>query len=654
MARKKKQFPVDNQTIKINTEKAVNSLVSLPDIKESYKKQAQGVLLLVILNLVVYLQLVNYPFIGFDDNYYIFENPNVLFGINWPAVKWAFSTYYMGHWHPITWLSYLLDNHIYGLNPGKYHLTNILIHIANSALVFLLLLRLMGRYGASLMVAILFAIHPLHIEPVAWISGRKELISTFFGILAVWAYLRYLKQPNWLHYGLVSLCLLLGLMGKALLITFPFALLLLDYWPLKRFDKSLAEGIKPFLLKLKDLFLEKWLLFIIIGILASVATQAAKSGSGTVVRVEDPIEVITGMKLNASIVFDLNVITNYIIYIKKMFLPNDLTMYYQVRMQPNLVLIGLALLTLLLVTLLAFWWAKKYPYFVVGWCWFLGTMLPMTRLPIAERYTYVPYLGLFVVGVLAFIELTAKWQIKEKFLMGFAVVITLILMIITTYQTSYWSSSIELFKQSVERNPNNPVMMYNLANEYHKINKKEEAAKYYQKTLEIIPSEYYKNNNEDLYSRTCNNLGLIFYDQGKYVEAEDLYKKALRYSAHNAHTYNSLAQLRVKQKKGEEAIEYANKSIALNPQLAEVYVNLGLGYLLQENVLETIKAFEKAVKLKPSLWDVQTDLGTLYASQGRREDALRRYQFVLKNNPNHQTARRKLEELQVRASIEKK
>lgn len=654
MARKKKQSPIDNQATRVNAEKIPVSLIDLPDVKESYKKQAQGVLLLVILNLVVYLQLVNYPFIGFDDNYYIYENPNVLFGINWPAVKWAFSTYYMGHWHPLTWLSYLLDNQIYGLNAGKYHLTNILIHIANSSLVFLLLLRLTSRYGASLMVTILFAIHPMHIEPVAWISGRKELISTFFGILAVWAYLHYLKKPSWLRYGLVSLGLLLGLMGKALLITFPFALLLLDYWPLKRFDKSLEEGFKPFLLKIKDLFLEKWLFFGMIPILAIVAKQAARSGSGTIVRVEEPIEVITGMKLNSTTVFDLKIITNYIVYIKKLFFPNELTMYYQTHMQLNFVLVALSLLGLLLVTLLAFWWAKKYPYFVVGWSWFLGTMLPMGRLPIAERYTYVPYLGLFVVVVLAGLELAAKWQVKEKFLTAFAAVITIVLMVITAYQTSYWTSSIELFKQSVERNPTNPVMMYNLANEYHKINKKEEAAKYYQKTLEIIPSEAYRDNNEDLYSRTCNNLGLIFYDQGKYAEAEDLYKKALKYSAHNAHTYNSLAQLRIKQKNGVEAVEYANKSIALNPQLAEVYVNLGLGYLLQENVTETIKAFEKAVKLKPALLDVQTDLGTLYASQNRREDALRRYQFVLKHNPNHQTARRKLEELQVRASIEKK
>ena len=362
-------------------------------------------LTLALATLISYSQVLNHDFIDFDDDMYVTRNENVQKGLTWQNIKWAFTTNQAYNWHPLTWLSHMLDCQLFGLKPAGHHFTSVLFHIANTLLLFLVFKSMTGNLWRSAFVAALFALHPLHVESVAWIAERKDVLSTLFWLLTMAAYVRYVRKPGPKWYLLTILAFAMGLMAKPMLVTLPFILLLLDYWPLARFQ--FGQNIKDTEWKiLYRLFVEKIPLFIIT-IITSVITFIVPKGSGAV----------PGLKELSLMPRLTNALISYVKYIEKMFWPSRLAVFYPraVDAIPTWQILA-ALLLLLIISGLAVWLARSRKYLLVGWLWYLGILVPVIGLvqvgdqAMADRYTYVSLIGLFIIVVWGLNDLLEKWK----------------------------------------------------------------------------------------------------------------------------------------------------------------------------------------------------------------------------------------------------
>ena len=356
---------------------------------------------LVAVTLTVYAQVMSHQFIILDDNRYIRENPIVNQGLTLTGIAWAFTTFHAANWHPLTWLSHMLDSQIFGLNAGGHLLINALIHASNTLLLFLFLRRVTGAQWRSAVVAALFALHPLHVESVAWAAERKDTLSTFFGLLTLVAYARYVETTSWKRYALVAVALALGLMAKPMLVTWPFVLLLLDYWPLRRFQWQRGTGTEGFIRALVPLIREKLPLFCLV--VASMAiTFIAQSHGGAVSTLAN---VPVSLRLS-------NAIVSYAKYLFLTVWPSDLAAYYPLpRTGAPVWQLACAIVLLAVITALALCQARERPYLLMGWLWFVGTLVPVIGLvqvgsaAMADRYYYVPSIGLFVAFVFGLSDL---------------------------------------------------------------------------------------------------------------------------------------------------------------------------------------------------------------------------------------------------------
>jgi hypothetical protein len=339
---------------------------------------------LALVTFALYLPVVHHEFVNYDDHEYITENVHVNCGVTWPGIVWAFENKHAGNWHPLTWISHMLDCQWFGLNPAGHHLMNVLFHVVNTLLLFLLLNQITGAVWRSAIVAALFAWHPLHVESVAWAAERKDVLSTFFWLLTLIAYARFVKKPGVIIYSLALLCFAGGLLSKAMVVTLPFVLLLLDYWPFNRLTPASAG----------KLCVEK-IPFLVLAIAGSVVTFVVQKTSGAFWSSENlpPFDRVT------------NALIAYLRYISKTLCPTNLALIYpHPHHWPAILVIGAAL-TLLAWSGLFLWRAKSQPYLIVGWCWFLGTLVPAIGIvqvgvqSIADRYMYIPGIGLFIVIV---------------------------------------------------------------------------------------------------------------------------------------------------------------------------------------------------------------------------------------------------------------
>ena len=330
-------------------------------------------LFLIFAIIVAYWQVRSYAFVGYDDELYVTENLNVQKGFTVKGLKWAFTTFHSANWHPITWLSHMLDCELYGLNPIGHHWTNVQLHIANTLLLFFLLFKMTGALWRSAFVAALFALHPLHVESVAWVAERKDVLSTFFGLLSIAAYYRYVKNPRIINYVLIILLLGLGLMSKPMLVTFPFVFLLLDLWPLKRlkFHKNTcAKAVEFFGFKaILQLVWEKIPLFVLVTIV-SVLTFIAQQSEGAV-------KALGALSLTTRIA---NALISYVIYVAKAIWPINLAVFYPYPKDLQMWKIAGAGLLLLSAFFLVFRTIKTKPYLFVGWLWYIGTLVPVIGL----------------------------------------------------------------------------------------------------------------------------------------------------------------------------------------------------------------------------------------------------------------------------------
>src|SRR5437016_4561677 len=403
---------------------------------------------LAVMTFGIYAQVIGHQFITLDDPTYIQENPLVNRGVTLAGLAWAFSTFHATNWHPLTWISHMIDCQLFGTNAGRHLLVNALIHAANTLLVFWFLLRTTHARWPSALVAALFALHPLHVESVAWASERKDTLSTFFGLLSLIAYVRYVEAPSSIRYVWTAITLALGLLAKPMLVTWPFVMLLLDYWPLGRWQSAKSKAKEK---KLRKLILEKIPLFILVAASAVITLMAQSRGGAVRTLAHEPL----ALRLS-------NTLVSYAKYLLLTFWPNDLAVYYPLapRGIPGWQIVGAAFL-LIGITAFCFFQRKIRPYLILGWLWFLGTLVPVIGLvqvggqTMADRYFYIPSIGLFVALVFGLADLVKSWRVAPSLCGGISAAALLILATLTNAQIQRWHDSFTLFEHTLSVTPPN-------------------------------------------------------------------------------------------------------------------------------------------------------------------------------------------------------
>jgi tetratricopeptide (TPR) repeat protein len=523
---------------------------------------------LVAVTLAVYAQVMNHQFIILDDKHYIYQNPIVNRGLTLMGIAWAFTTFHSANWHPLTWLSHMVDCQIFGLHAGGHLLANALIHASNTLLLFLFLRRATGARWQSAIVAALFALHPLHVESVAWAAERKDTLSTFFGLLTLLAYASYVGAPSWRRYALVAVALALGLMAKPMLVTWPFVLLLLDYWPLRRFQWQRASGMKGVSKALVPLVREKLPLFCLAAA-STVMTFIAQSRGGAV---RTLMQVPVSLRLS-------NAIVSYAKYLLLTVWPNNLAFYYPFSRTGVSVwqLVGATVL-LTVITIFVLRQARERPYLLVGWLWFVGTLLPVIGVvqvggaAMADRYHYVPSIGLFVAIVFGLSDLASSFHIKRVAMGALTVAALLILPCLTALQIGRWRDSVTLLQYALSLTPDSRMLENNLATVLGESGRFQEAEAHFTKALQTKPDFLDAMSVSDADIRT--NLGLLLVRQRKLAEAMEQLNEALRLNPNSAETHEALGVVLAMSGKPGESISHFSTAIRLRPDWAVARENL--------------------------------------------------------------------------------
>ena len=519
-----------------------------------------SILILIILNIVIYWNIQNHAFIKYDDQLYVTSNHRIQAGITLKSVLSTFTDTHTGNWHPLTMMSHMLDWQLFGEKAGGHHWTSVIIHIFNTVLLFLLLNQLTGAIWRSAMVAALFAVHPMNVESVAWIAERKNVLSTFFWIMTMLIYVWYVKQPGWKRYLPVFLCFALGLMSKPMLVTLPFVLLLLDYWPLNRTaidtqNENQAEIQAPLKIgkaKLSFLIMEKIPLFILTAISICV-TLYTQYNVKAVVNL-DSLPILK--RIN-------NAIVSYGLYIKKMFWPIDLSVFYP---QYNIGIWRLLLASSFLIFLSAMVirYYRKHPYLLVGWLWFLGTLVPVIGLvqvgaqSMADRYAYVPFIGLFIMLVWYLADIVKRNACIKFSLILISVVVILVLSVLSWQRCQLWGDQFALWNDVLKN---------------HKV------------------------------ALAYNFRGLAYVDKGQYSLALADYNIAIERDKKFAEALNNRAILYSTIGQSKNALKDYNQAVNLNPKFADAYYNRGILYLEINQLDAAISDFTIAINIDPDMAD---------------------------------------------------
>ncbi|MGD0277304.1 MAG: tetratricopeptide repeat protein [Syntrophales bacterium] len=614
-------------------------------------------LALAILTVIAFWPLKDSGFINFDDDIYVYENAYVQSGLNWNSIGQAFSSELAGKsglWHPVTWLSLMLDYQIFGLNPHGYHLINLLLHIINTVLLFLIFHRMTKTLWQSAFVAVLFAIHPLHVESVAWIAERKDVLSSFFWMLTMGAYGYYVESPGFRRYFLVLLFFVLGLMAKPMLITLPFVLLLLDYWPLQRFqeitsahkiqievynlatsNKQKGKSKKKHAVKgslevqkpadpeykwalIYPLLWEKVPLFVL-AILSSIVTYIAQQKGGAVRSIEAfPLNVRIG-----------NAFISYITYFGKMVWPSNLAVFYpHPELWESWQVLGSALL-LIAVTLAVIWMARKFPYLAAGWFWYTGTLIPVIGLvqvgsqAKADRYTYIPLIGLFIMVAWGVPGLLKQWRYRKEALFTLSAFSILCLSIITWTQVGYWQNSIKLFDHTLKVTDHNCLAYNNRGLAYKELGNYGQAIEDYDRAIEINPR----------LDKAYNNRGLAYKELGNYGQAIKDYDMAIEINPAYAEAYNNRGVVYGRLGNYRQAIEDLNRAIEINPNNAKAYINRGVTYNGLGNYRQAIEDLDRAIEINPSDATFYIDRGAVYGKLGNYRQAIEDLNRAIEINP---------------------
>lgn len=545
-----------------------------------------------------------YDFLNVDDNEYVTENPQVQAGLTGPSVWWALTKFHSFNWHPLTWMSLQLDWQLYGPNPFAFHVTNVLLHAVNAALLFLALQSLTGAVWRSAIVAAFFAVHPLHIESVAWVSERKDVLSTLFWILTLWAYASYARRPDWRRYLLTLTLFALGLMAKPMLVTLPCVLLLLDFWPLRR----LSAGWRR--------LLGEKLPFFVLTAGSCLLTLRAQQ------HIMQPLESLPLLYRFA------NVPLAYLAYVRMMFWPVPLAIHYpHLGSDLSLVQAGAVTGLLLALTALALWQARRRPYLLVGWLWYLGTLVPVigliqvARQSHADRYTYIPLIGLFLLLVWGMYDLLGQrrwaWAAPVVAALGAAC------LLLTWRQLPVWRNNTTLWKHALAVCPSS-VAHQNMARLLEKEGRIDAARREYDESVYCRPSV-----------QDYNNVGDFLLKHGLLDEAAEQYTRSLRLFPNQSPAHNNLGVVRLQQGKLDAARRHLAEAIRLNPDLANAHYCLGLVLERQKQFREAEVELMRALRSKPGSANARYHLGVALAGQGRSYEAADWFAAALQSDPNH-------------------
>lgn len=581
-------------------------------------------LVLSLVTLALFWQVRHHAFITFDDDKYVTDNSYVKAGLTQEGIIWAFTNIHVHNWHPLTWLSHMLDCELYGLNPGAHHFTNLLFHVANVVLLLLILFQMTGNLWSSTFVAAAFALHPLRVESVAWIAERKDVLSTFFWMLTMWAYVLYAKKPNIRRYLLVFSVLCMGLMAKQMLVTLPFVLLLLDYWPLGRLkfrDQSFCWSAKNVVnVSVQRCILEK-LPLVVLSAIASVIIYLIQERTGLV-------QTIT----QYSLVYRIeNAAVAYIAYLGKMFWPSRLAFFYpSVIDSLSIWYIAASALLLVGITVAVIWKIRQCPYLFVGWLWYLGTLVPVIGLvqvweqAMADRYTYIPLIGIFIMIAWSLPLLLAKWQYHKVVLGTSALIIFLALSICTHLQLRYWRNSEALFEHALEVTENNYIAHYFLAHSLYKQGKIVSAIAHNYEAVRIKP--YFVN-------ALCN-LGASLALTGRLDEAIKLYTRALELKPDLVEARVNLGDALIGRKNLSEAVIHFNKALEMQPDCVRAIKGLGKVFLFQAKYTEAIEKYKLVLQKTPDDPQAHNDLGVILSITGQHDEAIEYFEKAIQLSPN--------------------
>ncbi len=607
----------------------------------SLKKKLLLCLGLTLVTLAVYRQVGGHEFITLDDEWYIVENSKINAGFTRDGLIGIFTETHAGNWHPLTSLSHMLDVELFGLNAGRHHLVNALFHAANTLLLLLVLNRMTGSLWCSGFVAAAFALHPLHVESVAWVSERKDVLSSLFWMLTMWAYAFYTDRPSVRRYSALVAFFGFGLAAKQMLVTLPFVLLLLDYWPLgrialrgHRFENPVRN---PAAVSIRRAVLEKLPLFILSGLAAAM-----------VYIVQQHVGIVKSAAKYPLSWRIANGLVAYIAYLGKMVWPSKLAIFYPHPRGDWLLLPSVvAALLLVGITSAAIWRLRRQPYLAVGWLWYLGTLIPVIGLvqvfdqAMADRYTYIPLIGIFIMVAWGLGELAGKWKYGRKMLCPAAVAILMALSACTYHQLRYWRSSRTLFEHALKVTRNNYMAHSCLGKSFLNQHNYQEAIKHYDAAVKIEPS----------YSEAQHNLAVLYYAVGSNLErtgerekAGQQYIKALQHNRKHQNARNHLAAVLDQLGKINEAVEHGAETVQLFPDDAAARFYLAEALAKQNRNDESIVHYRHALKLKHADAKAHNGLANALNQQGKTDEAVKHFALAVRLKPDYLGARVSLAE----------
>ncbi|HEY1663697.1 MAG TPA: tetratricopeptide repeat protein, partial [Verrucomicrobiae bacterium] len=565
--------------------------------------------------LVVFGQTLRNGFFNYDDILYVTANPHVTRSFTWAGIKWAFTSCRpAGFWFPLTWLSYMLDGTLYGLNAGGFHFTNILLHAATTILLFLALNQMTGTLWRSALVAAIFAVHPLRVESVAWVAERKDVLSGLFFMLTLLMYARYVREGARYRsrpYILMIIFALLGLMAKPMLVTLPFVLLLLDYWPLQRFTFQSSPIV------FRRLLFEKLPLFALAVAASVLAFFSQKSGHAL-------FPVPFGLRLE-------NALVSHGRYLMKMFWPDHLAVLYPYPTQIPWweIMAGGSLLLVGTVTVILL--ARRFPWLFFGWFWHLGMLLPVIgivqvgRQAMADRFTYLPQIGVYVALVWGINALATSWRIP-RFALGIAAAMIIATsMACSINQISYWRNSESLWTHALACTPPNPIAQFELGLALDVDGRRSEAIEHYRQTLKIDPE----------YPSAWTCLGHALFEEGQVDESVDCMNRAIQIQPGDFQNYSILGTALAKEGKAVEAIDAYRKALELQPDNPEVCFHLAELLASQKQFTEAIQDYELALHWQPDYPEAQNALADALAAQSQFEEAIGHYQAAIQSKPDY-------------------
>jgi tetratricopeptide (TPR) repeat protein len=605
---------------------------------------------LVVFTIFAFEQVRLNDFVKYDDDEYVTENEYVNTGFSWENIRWAFTAGKVSYWHPLTWFSHMLDCELYGLRPGLHHLTNLIIHIANSLLVFLVFRAMTGAVWRSAFVAAVFALHPVNVDSVAWVAERKNVLSTLFWLLVMWEYTSYVRRGGVWRYLVTLLLFVLGLLAKPMLVTLPFVMLVLDYWPFGRLDfggegNKVKAGVRRS--QIFRLVWEKVPFFVLSGVSVYLSSLSVRRLGITTSTELVPMKLRIGQG-----------IISYVSYLWMLIFPRRLAVFYP---YPEGVAVWQstgALLFLVFLTFLLVWVFRRKRYLAVGWLWYLGTLLPVIGLvqaglwpAVADRWLYVPSIGVFIVvawGIGEFVgqirvrqiapgaacdsDLVVKWRYRRIGLGITAGVVLVVLLICTRAQLRHWQNSFTLFGHALEVTDDNCVMHNNYGAALYDEGRFEEALVHLNEALRI---------NQD-YLKACRNIANVFLKQEKYNEAIANLSKAAHIGKEQAEVYRALGFAYGQLGEHGLAIQHYNRALQIDPDYLDARRDIGNLFLRQERYNEAIAHLSKIAYMSNEQAEVHRSLGFAYGQLGEHGLAIQHYNEALRLDP---------EDLRIRNSL---